>query len=146
MHEHAVILNELAQDLRPMSWGVVWFENLTAEDQLVVLGDLANYCIQAGAVVEDGPESVLLAGIRLTHTPAVLITRGRLAEQLAKIINLPQDERAKAFRLLIALLTVADGRRRERYCAGGCSHAWHQLRNQRETERPLPNYEGGVDP
>ncbi|MGI5162376.1 DUF5958 family protein [Microbispora sp. CA-102843] len=146
VHEHGVILNELAQDIRPVSWGVVWFEGLTAEDQLVVLRDLANYCIQAGAVVEDGPESVLLAGIRLTHTPAVLITRGRLAEQLAKIINLPQDERAKAFRLLIALLTVADGRRRERYCAGGCSHAWHQLRNRRETERPLPNHKGVWDP
>ncbi|WP_433354204.1 DUF5958 family protein [Microtetraspora malaysiensis] len=43
----------------------------------------------------------------------------------------PLNFEEPAFRLLIALLTVADGRRRERYCAGGCSHAWHQLRNRR---------------
>ncbi|GII58531.1 hypothetical protein Pth03_69200 [Planotetraspora thailandica] len=127
MYEREVILNELAQGLRPMSWGVEWFEGLTAEEQLAALRDLSRYCIQARATVEDGPESVRLAGIRPTHTPAVLITRGRLMEQLGKIINLPQDERAKAFRLLVALLAVADQRRRERYCAGGCSHAWHQL-------------------
>lgn len=142
MHEHAVILNELAQGLRPMPQGVVWFEGLEAEHQLVVLRELAYYCMQAGAVAEDGPESVQLAGIRVTHTPAVLITRGRLPGQLAKIVNLPQDEHVKAFRLLVALLTVADGRRRERYCAAGCGHAWHHLKNLRETERPLPDREG----
>lgn len=134
MREYAVILNELAQALRPMSWGVSWFEELASEDQFAVLCDLVLYSTQAGATAEDGPESVLLAGIRRTHTPAVLITRGRLPEQLAKIINLPPAERVKAFRLLVALLAVADRRRRERYCMDGCSHAWHQLGGQRDTE------------
>ncbi|GAA1287774.1 hypothetical protein Psi02_70320 [Planotetraspora silvatica] len=128
MYEREVVLNELAQGLRPMSWGVEWFEGLTAEEQSVALWDLSGYCMQAGATVEDGPASVRLAGLRPTHTPAVLITRGRLMmEQLVKIINLPQDERVKAFRLLVALLAIADQRRRERHCADGCSHAWHQL-------------------
>jgi hypothetical protein len=131
VHERGVILNELAQGLRPMSWGVEWFEGLTAEEQSDALLDLYGYCMQAGATVEDGPESVRLAGIRPTHTPAVLITRGRLREQLWKVINAPQDERVKAFRLLVALLTIADQRRRERQCADGCSHAWHQLGTSR---------------
>ncbi|WP_327739315.1 DUF5958 family protein [Streptomyces nojiriensis] len=47
--------------------------------------------------------------------------------QPAKIINLPQDERVKSFRLLVALLGVADKRRRERFCADWCGHAWHRL-------------------
>jgi hypothetical protein len=59
--------------------------------------------------VEDGPDSVRLAGIRPTITPAVLIARGQLAGQLTKIINLPQDERVKAFRLLVALLLAPFG-------------------------------------
>ncbi|MFC8584626.1 DUF5958 family protein [Streptomyces sp. NPDC057217] len=25
------------------------------------------------------------------------------------------------------MLAIADGRRRERYCSGGCGHWWHQL-------------------
>ncbi|GAA4585681.1 hypothetical protein GCM10023194_29070 [Planotetraspora phitsanulokensis] len=142
MREYVVILNELAQALRPMSWGVSWFEELASEEQFAVLRDLAAFSTQAGATAEDGPESVFLAGIRPTHTPAVLITRGRLPEQLAKIINLPLGERVKAFRLLIALLAVADQRRRERYCKDGCSHTWHQLGDQRIWKQPPPDHHG----
>ncbi|MEV5491040.1 DUF5958 family protein [Streptomyces bobili] len=35
------------------------------------------------------------------------------------------DERRKALRLLIAVLAIADERRRERYCCDGCGHWWH---------------------
>ncbi|MER8185228.1 DUF5958 family protein [Kitasatospora sp. NPDC094015] len=125
MDERTVLLNGLAQGLRPLAHGVAWFEALPPEGQFEVLRDLGEYCLQAGATVEDGPESVRLAGLRPTHTPAVLVTRGQLAGQLTKIVNLPQDERVKAFRLLVALLGVADRRRRERFCADGCTHAWH---------------------
>lgn len=134
MDERTVTLNELAQGLRPISQGVEWFEALPTQDQFEVLRDLGGHCVQARATVEDGPESVRLAGIRPTHTPAVLITRGRLAGQLTKIINLPQDERAKPFRLLVALLGVADKRRRERFCVDGCTHAWHQLAAEAGTD------------
>ncbi|MFJ9376891.1 DUF5958 family protein [Streptomyces sp. NPDC101455] len=128
MDERTVRLNELTQGLRPLAEGVEWFEGLAADEQFEVLRDLGGFCMQARATLEDGPESVRTAGIRPTHTPAVLITRGqRLSAQLTKIINLPQDERVKAFRLLVALLGVADGRRRERFCAEGCTHTWHQL-------------------
>ncbi|MEU2998957.1 DUF5958 family protein [Streptomyces sp. NPDC006995] len=39
----------------------------------------------------------------------------------------PHDERLKSFRLLIAVLAVADERRRERFCSDGCGHARHRL-------------------
>ncbi|MFF0000484.1 DUF5958 family protein [Streptomyces avermitilis] len=87
---------------------------------------LRHHYVQARAVAEDGPESIRRAGLRPTHTPAVLITRGRIDQQLGKIAGLtPADERRKAFRLLIAVL--ADARRRERFCSGGCGHWWHRL-------------------
>ncbi|MEV7296689.1 DUF5958 family protein [Streptomyces microflavus] len=114
MDERTVMLNELAQGLRPIGQGVDWFEALHADGQFEVLWDLGGHCIQARVTVEDGPESVRLAGIRPTHTPAVLITCGQLTGQLTKIIHLPQDECVKALRLLVALLGVADKRRRER--------------------------------
>ncbi|MEU0717433.1 DUF5958 family protein [Streptomyces lavendulocolor] len=60
--------------------------------------------------------------------PAVLITRGRMDDQLGKIPSLtPRHERRKAFRLLVAVLAITDVRRRERYCSNGCSHGWHRL-------------------
>jgi hypothetical protein len=134
MDERTVRLNELAQGLRPLEQGVDWFEGLGADEQFEVLRDLNGFCIQARATVEDGPESVRLAGIRPTHTPAVLIVRGQLPGQLQKIINLPQNERVKAFRLLVALLRVADKRRRELFCADGCTHTWHQFVAGPDTE------------
>jgi hypothetical protein len=121
------VLNELAQGLLPMPRGVEWFERLSAEEQLAALQDLAVFCLQARATREDGAESIETAEIRPTHTPAVLIVRGRMPEQLAKIVGLPPEERVKSFRLMVALLGTADRHRRERYCAAGCSHEWHHL-------------------
>ncbi|MFJ4689615.1 DUF5958 family protein [Streptomyces sp. NPDC088789] len=89
---------------------------------------MRHHCVQARAVAEDAQEAIRRAGLRLTHTPAVLISRGRIDEQLGKIAGLaPLDERRKAFRLLIAVLTIADARRREGFCSDGCSHWWHRL-------------------
>ncbi|MFB6839907.1 DUF5958 family protein [Streptomyces sp. NPDC056361] len=128
MTERDLMLNELAQGLRPMSQGLEWFDRLGPEAQSETLVFLRHHCIQARAVTEDGPEGVRRAGLRPTHTPAVLITRGRIDEQLGKIAGLtPPDERRKAFRLLVAVLAVADARRRDRHCSGGCTHWWHQL-------------------
>lgn len=111
-----------------MSQGIQWFESLSAEEQSTTLRLLSQFCVQARATTEDGPESVRRAGLRATHTPAVLIARGPMDRQLGKIAGLtPHDERLKSFRLLIAVLAVADGRRRERFCSDGCGHEWHHL-------------------
>ncbi|MFH9297896.1 DUF5958 family protein [Streptomyces sp. NPDC017520] len=128
MADSYIILNELAQELRPMPQGIEWFEGLSTEEQSNTLRLLSHFCIQARATTEDGPVSIRRAGLRATHTPTVLITRGRIDQQLGKIAGLtPHDERLKSFRLLIAVLAVADERRRERFCSGGCVHAWHHL-------------------
>ncbi|MFJ9871315.1 DUF5958 family protein [Streptomyces sp. NPDC101165] len=103
-------------------------DDLGPEEQSEVLLFLRHHCVQARAVAEDGPENIRRAGLRPTHTPAVLITRGRTDQQLGKIARLtPADERHKAFRLLIAVLAIADERRRERFCSDGCGHWWHRL-------------------
>ncbi|MGW8973840.1 DUF5958 family protein [Streptomyces platensis] len=128
MNERDILLNELAQGLRPMSEGIKWFDGLSQEEQSEVMLFLRHHCVQAGAVAEDAPESIRRAGLRPTHTPAVLISRGRINEQLGKIVGLaPPDERRKAFRLLIAVLSIVDRRRRDRFCCDGCGHWWHQL-------------------
>lgn len=69
MYERAVVLNELAQGIRPVTQGVDWFAGLASEEQFEALRDLAGFCIQARATSEDGAESIRRAGIRPTHTP-----------------------------------------------------------------------------
>ncbi|WP_406278101.1 DUF5958 family protein [Streptomyces sp. NBC_00191] len=128
MNERAVLLNELAQGLRPLAQGLEWFESLSDQEQSVALRDLYQFCVQARATQDDAVEGIRRSGLRPTHTPSVLVTRGRIDEQLGKVAGLtPQHERIKAFRLLVQVLGVADTRRRERFCAGGCGHEWHQL-------------------
>lgn len=58
-----------------MSQGITWFDALAPEEQSEALLLLRHHCVQARAVAEDGPEGVRPAGLRPTHTPAVLITR-----------------------------------------------------------------------
>ncbi|WP_234325392.1 DUF5958 family protein [Streptomyces sp. NRRL WC-3626] len=68
MTERDIILNELAQGLRPMSQGIEWFDAHGPEEQAEVLLFLRHHCVQARAVTEDAPESIRRAGLRPTHT------------------------------------------------------------------------------
>ncbi|MCA1273946.1 DUF5958 family protein [Streptomyces sp. 7G] len=124
LYAHEVILNELAQGLRPVDEGVEWFEGLSEGDRRKVLHTLGLFCGQARACEEDVPVSIARSGIRPTHTPAVMLTKWRFGMEA-----LPAYELIKSFRLLVALFSIADSRRRALHCAGGCGHAWHNLLN-----------------
>ncbi|MFB7375684.1 DUF5958 family protein [Streptomyces sp. NPDC056222] len=63
-----MILNELAQGLRPTAEGVEWFEGLSEVDQRKALHTLVLFCGQARAREDDVPESIARSGIRPTHT------------------------------------------------------------------------------
>ncbi|EHN78910.1 hypothetical protein SMCF_1543 [Streptomyces coelicoflavus ZG0656] len=121
-YAHEVILNELAQGLRPVDEGVEWFKGLSEGDQRKVLHALVLFCGQARAREEDVPESIARSGIRPTHTPAVMLTKWRFGMEA-----LPAYELTKSFRLLVALFSIADSRRRALHSVGGCGHAWHNL-------------------
>ncbi|MGR4849972.1 DUF5958 family protein [Streptomyces sp. LARHCF252] len=121
-----MVLNELAQGLRPTTEGVEWFEGLSEDDQRKVLHSLVGFCGQARACEDDVPESIARSGIRPTHTPAVMLTKWRFG-----MTALPADELTKSFRLLVALFSIADTRRRTRHCADGCGHEWHNLSDLR---------------
>jgi hypothetical protein len=83
MYERTIRLNELAQGLRPLVPGGEQFE---------VLRDLRGLCIQARAMVEDGPESVRrsASGRRILRGPGHARAAARAP---TKIINLSQGER-----------------------------------------------------
>jgi hypothetical protein len=118
---------ELAQNLRSIAYGLDWFDAMKDSEQVAVLEEIAGYCIQARAITDAVSEATRRAGLWPTYTPVVLAARRQLHAQLPKIAGLPSDERRKAFRLLIALLVVADERRRVVFCSTGCSHRWHRL-------------------
>lgn len=122
MYERQIVVNELAQGLRPVVEGMAWFAGCPEAEQRLVVRELVHFCIQARATAEDAPEAITRSGLRPTYTPAVMLIHWRL-----HMSALPPYDLPRAFRLLIALLAIADTRRRERYCVGGCGHEWHQL-------------------
>ncbi|WP_425315097.1 DUF5958 family protein [Streptomyces purpureus] len=121
------VINEVAQGLRALDDAVAWFSSLEQAQQKAVLHEVVRYAMQAHATVNDAREGLLRSGVKPTMTPAVLIVREPILEQMGKIINLPPGEYVKAFRVLVSTFAVADTRRRETECRGTCSHAWHNL-------------------
>ncbi|MFD4995014.1 DUF5958 family protein [Streptomyces buecherae] len=106
---------------------MAWFSSLEQAQQKTVLHEVVRYSMQAHATVNDAREGLLRSGVKLTMTPAVLIVREPILEQMGKIINLPPGEYVKSFRVLVSTFAEADTRRREAECRGTCSHAWHNL-------------------
>ncbi|MGW1784041.1 DUF5958 family protein [Streptomyces sp. NPDC002143] len=121
------IINEVAQGLRSLEEAATWFSSLEQVEQRVVLQEVVRYSMQAHATTEDGRDGLLRSGVKATMTPAILIVREPILEQMGKIINLPPGEYLKSFRVLLSTFAVADTRRRETECRGTCSHAWHNL-------------------
>ncbi|MET7778805.1 DUF5958 family protein [Streptomyces mirabilis] len=105
-----------------MADGVEWFEGLSDDDQRKALYTLVLFCGQARAREDDVVESIARSGIRPTHTPVVMLTKWRFGMD-----RLPAYELTKSFRLLVALFSIADTRRRTLHCVGGCGHEWHNL-------------------
>ncbi|MGQ5609201.1 MULTISPECIES: DUF5958 family protein [Streptomyces] len=121
------IINEVAQGLRSLEDAVAWFSSLEQVEQRAVLHEVVRYSMQAHATVNDARDGLLRSGVKPTMTPAVLIVREPILEQMGKIINLPPGEYVKSFRVLLSTFAVADTRRRETECRGTCRHAWHNL-------------------
>lgn len=122
-----VFVNELAQGLRPMHEGFAWFGSLDEQRKRAVLREVAAYIAQAGGQPDDLVAALQVSGIKATSTAAVLLSKPALPIQLAKVANLPEPELERAFPLVVALLGVADHRRRQAGCGSGCNHWWHQL-------------------
>ena len=128
MDRTALLLNQLAQGLIPIDDGLSWFRSLSEQVQREVLVELAGYCSQAHPHRTEVGEAIDRAGLKPTFTPCVWLLRtdqpGREASRLA---SLPSSEHLKSFRLMVSLLSIADGRRRRTDCKDGCSHEWHKI-------------------
>jgi len=121
-------LNRIVQGQVSVAEGSSWFESQQLEEQGQTLGALARLCLQAHPLAAEVPQAIGRSGLKRSFTPCVLLENAIKPElALNKIIGLPVAEHEKAFRLLIALFSIADTRRRATHCQEGCTHAWHNL-------------------
>jgi len=125
--DEEILVNQLAQGIVEMPTGESWFAGLSESVQRSVLRELNVFIANASPHAEDAARAVAASGLKSTFTPCVLLTTGlNIRQQLARISNLPGTELGKAFRLLIALLAVADTRRRTASPLDATNHWWHR--------------------
>nr|BEK64502.1 hypothetical protein KPHV_17290 [Kitasatospora purpeofusca] len=118
------VVNEVAQGLRTLESGTAWFSLLSQEERKAVLREVAGYAMQAHITAADGNAGVALSGVKPTANASVMICMDPPRYGFAA---LPVEEHVKAFRILVSVFSVADTRRRQTSCRGGCGHSWHNL-------------------
>jgi hypothetical protein len=128
MNNLDIKINKIAQKIIPMGEGLAWFQNQMLKDTgSEILQQLSIFIQQAHPTSEEIDNAIEFSELRPTFTPCVLVKSKAMKEALSKIVNLPKDEQLKSFKLLIALLSIADERRRNTECKLGCSHEWHNM-------------------
>jgi hypothetical protein len=128
MTPHELHLNRLAQGLASFESGRQWFEALLPTEQQQALQTLAMITGQAHPLPSELESAISLAELKPTFTPCILARQESAPERaFARILALPNSEWSKSFRLLLALFSIADSRRRSTQCVNGCSHEWHHL-------------------
>ncbi|WP_051757216.1 DUF5958 family protein [Kitasatospora purpeofusca] len=118
------IVNEVAQGLRTLEDGTAWFSLLSPAERKAVLQEVAGYAMQAHLTAADGSAGVARSGVKPTANASVMI---RMDPPRYGFAILPAEEHINAFRVLVSAFSVADTRRRQTYCKGGCGHSWHNL-------------------
>ena len=121
-----ITINQIQQELISQEDEKNWFSSFPIQCQQEILQRLSYMALQAGARQEDVSLATTKSKLRPTCTPCVLLSKGRLKEQMAKLLKLPASEFIKTFFLLISLLAIADARRYSKYCQDGCSHWWQR--------------------
>ena len=131
--EEDIYLNKVSQGLEPLAGAIDWLLRLPETRQLEILRSLAGMISQAGIVGTDVDPAIARAGLKSTFTPcrvlSAAVTRQpignrELSRSLWTAANLPAAERVKTFRLFVALLDIADSRRKA--TEETCHHWWHR--------------------
>jgi hypothetical protein len=127
-------LNQISQGLISEADGNAWYESLQSDERALTLQVLARICAQSHPRAGEVPAAIARAGLKATFTPCVLARRDPRPERsFFQITALPPEEQVKSFRLLLALFSIADQRRRETQCRDGCTHEWHNLPTEAES-------------
>jgi hypothetical protein len=127
-----IYLNRLAQGLEPLDRGIEWFEQQSAEQQVNIIRELVYFVYQSHPLPSEVSAAVERSALKPTFTPCVLMLKPDFMKRLTSLANLKADEHMKSFRLLVAMLDIADSRRRKS-CGANCNHWWHQVANDLKT-------------
>ena len=124
-----IAINSLAQGFTSLPEGEAWFASLVSSERRKILKDLHHCIFQSHPEPDEVEVAIKLSGIKPSMTPCVVLVKWRThpARGAEAVAGLPESEHMKAFKVLLALFSVADERRRNTQCRGRCTHEWHNL-------------------
>jgi hypothetical protein len=109
--EDEILVNKFGQ-------GLVAIEQLTEDFSLLevfqkkeFLNGFLYLIMQSKPKKEDIEPAILESGLKSTFTPCILLKKGVANHDLEKLVNLPENELAKVFVLLLSLFKIAYKRR-----------------------------------
>ena len=122
-----VMLNQYAQKVITKDKINSWFSILDEENQRNLLKQVWVLAWQAQVREEDIPKAILSAGLKPTHTPAVILLSGsdKLIQKGNKLLKTKGTVLKQAFDLVLECFVIADNRRRKK-CGAQCHHWWHE--------------------
>jgi len=127
MTQGEIVINKIAQEKLGFDQGLIWFNTLGDKQKKEAINNLCMFIQQSHPTKKLVDLGLELAPIKKTVTPVVIFRTQNINTALNKIRLLPQEEWEKAFVTMLSIFKVADTKRREIWCKGGCSHDWHNL-------------------
>jgi hypothetical protein len=106
-----ILINKYGQGLLSDAILVNKFDTFKLEEKRNYLTDLSNLIIQSKPIAHDVDIAIQNSNLKPTFTPCVLLKKEISNNALYKVIELPENELGKAFRLFINLFKVAYERR-----------------------------------
>ncbi len=109
-----ISINKWGQKLISIEEIEQYFLLFSEEEKRIYLTDLSNLILQSKPQNVDIDDSIKKTGLKETHTPFVLLKKnGVKLFSFEKIINLPENELGKTFKLLLYLFQISYERRYE---------------------------------
>jgi len=111
--EQEIMLNKYGQGIITHESLVSSFIEMNTSEQDSFMNDFLFVIMQSKPLNEDIENAIVGSGLKPTFTPCTLLKKGVDNNNLKKIVQLPENEKLKSFRLLLELYKIAYQRRFE---------------------------------
>lgn len=138
-----LFLNKYTQGLVTQSEIIDWFLMLHEVDKQKAVADVWVLATQARIREEDVPEVLTKAGLKPTHTPVIMLTKGKIPfhKHGLCLSTLKGTVLKQAFLLVLECFAYAERRRKKNEDPLTCNHWWHKDLSDEEVIRDiLKNY------
>ena len=101
--EQEILFNQFGQGIVTDQILIKEFNSMGMQDKRNLLRYLVNLIVQSKSTADDIDDAIFKSRLKPTYTPCLLIRKGMNHGNYEKIINLPEYEMDKVFRLFIYL-------------------------------------------